>query len=1158
MSYQYVSGGTIEVGNPTYVRREADEQLLKALEEGEYCYVFSASQMGKSSLRARTKESLEQSGAICVNVDFSTEKNSERWYRSTISTLGEKLKVFPENSELEKWLSQQEKTASTFFKFIDEIVLNKFETKKIYILYDEIYSATESKHSLDEFWIKIRYIYNQRSEDNRYKRLTFAFFGITTPDKLITNKSRTRLNIGTAIKLTGIKLEQAKCLLPGLQEKTENSERVLEKILYWTGGQPFLTQRLCEKIQQHDDFVTEDKEDKCIEELVNEYELSWEDEEVDSPQHFRTINEKIAFDDNPETHDALITYQKILQEGFVYESDYPDEAKELLLSGLVSIKKAKVTIFCPIYKTIFNNRWVEKKIYKICPWSEQIGYWLDSKEKNKRYLIRGKELKYFEDWAKKRRLTKNQERYLKACYRQQNNYRIGWIATSAVFVVSLAISAASLYVTGKSYEFSYKRKLQEIEAVNISSEALAEADNNLDALKEALYAKKELQPENNERYSLLEKNASYKNQTTLKTLNVQASVALEKAIYSLKEYNRFSNHDQKVMEVAISPKGNLIASGSWDSTIKLWDKDGNELVKEFGENTPNKKHRQEIETLVFSPDGQTIASGSGDNTIKLWNLKGELIRTFKAPRGHKESVKAIAFSPDGKTIVSSSNDRTVKLWNLQGKVIKTFKGHQERVTAVAFSRDGKTIVSGSEDNTIKLWSIDNAESIRTFDEHKQGVRAVTFSPDGKTIISGSADGTIKLWDLKNTKSIKTLEGHKTPIYAIDIDPDNKTVVSAGVDKTIKLWSIENSKPSATLKGHSDRIEDVVISPDGKTIISASWDSTVRLWKPNNHLSKTLVGHNDVVIGVDHGSDLIASASDDWQVKLWRKDGGLVTTFNKHTAEVYAVAIDPNGKTIVSAGADNKIKLWDKNTKSSKTIGRHDAAIWDLAISPDGQTIVSASSDNTVKIWDKHNPSKPKTLEDHQSLVWTVAISADGQTIVSGGEDGIVRLWDINGNLIKTFEKGHDAVWAVAISSKGQTIVSGGEDGKVIFWNRNGTVQKEIRKEEGLDGHTDAVKGVAISPGGEYVASASADRTIKIWDKQGNLKKTIRGHNARIWDIAFSPDGQSIVSASEDQTLIVWNLKDIIELNEFEYGCSLIQNYLKYNSEVDEEDRTICD
>ncbi|MEH2200540.1 WD40 repeat domain-containing protein, partial [Nostoc sp.] len=215
-------------------------------------------------------------------------------------------------------------------------------------------------------------------------------------------------------------------------------------------------------------------------------------------------------------------------------------------------------------------------------------------------------------------------------------------------------------------------------------------------------------------------------------------------------------------------------------------------------------HSSFVLGVVFSPDGKTLASGGYDNTIKLWDVStGKAIKTLT---GHSSTVRGIVFSPDGKTLASGSYDKTIKLWDVStGKAIKTLTGHSSRVFSVVFSPDGKTLASGSLDNTIKLWDVSTGKAIKTLTGHSSSVNSVVFSPDGKTLASGSDDKTIKLWDVSTGKAIKTLTGHSSSVLSVVFNPDGKTLASGSDDKTIKLWDVSTGKAIKTLTGHSSSV-----------------------------------------------------------------------------------------------------------------------------------------------------------------------------------------------------------------------------------------------------------------------------------------------------------------------------------------------------------------
>ncbi|MEH1778783.1 MAG: serine/threonine-protein kinase [Nostoc sp.] len=232
----------------------------------------------------------------------------------------------------------------------------------------------------------------------------------------------------------------------------------------------------------------------------------------------------------------------------------------------------------------------------------------------------------------------------------------------------------------------------------------------------------------------------------------------------------------------------ILASGSWDNTIKLWDVNtGKEIRTLTG-------HANWVNSVAFSPDGKFLASGSADCTIKLWQVgTGIEIQTLT---GHSDAVSSVAYCPrtpatnsqDRQLVASGSNDYTIKLW--QGytpRNIYTLTGHSFFVNCITFSKDGEIIASGSGDNTIKLWHVNTGREIRTLIGHSDSVWSVAFSQDGQFLASGSWDNTIKLWHIHSGREISTLIGHSSYVRCVAFSPDGQTLVSGGDDDTIKIW-----------------------------------------------------------------------------------------------------------------------------------------------------------------------------------------------------------------------------------------------------------------------------------------------------------------------------------------------------------------------------------
>lgn len=451
MKYK-TDGGRMSHDDPSYVERESDSTLQKALIDRLYCYIFAARQMGKTSLLFRTKKHLEALGHKCVKLELTHKAdNFEQWCKNMTRSLGKELKLLSDE-ELESWLNKKKPfSISTYLDFIDEIVLEKIESN-IYIYYDKIDIAKSLAYSIDSFLLSIKRMYEKRQTDRRYERLTFVFSGVTTPDNLIRNKSNTCLNIGKAIKPTGIKLENSEHLLDGLKHHTEKPRLVLREIIEYTGGQPFLTQQFCEKVQEKD-FVPSGEEKKCIKEIVDFYrdKDNWKNPEIDNPKHFRTIEEVIKekIDNNdPNIIEILIIYREILENGYISTENLREYCDKLFGWGLIKEEGGKARVSSPLYKEIFNEEWVNKHIDSRCPWSKEINNWSASLKKDKKnYLLREKKkLEEFDKWASNNRLTQEQTEYRWACNVESNSRKykkntLGFLlGTSIMFVGSIYVS----------------------------------------------------------------------------------------------------------------------------------------------------------------------------------------------------------------------------------------------------------------------------------------------------------------------------------------------------------------------------------------------------------------------------------------------------------------------------------------------------------------------------------------------------------------------------------------------------------------------------------------------------------------------------------------------------------------------------------------------
>ncbi len=299
----------------------------------------------------------------------------------------------------------------------------------------------------------------------------------------------------------------------------------------------------------------------------------------------------------------------------------------------------------------------------------------------------------------------------------------------------------------------------------------------------------------------------------------------DKAIYLLDVNTRrarvLRGSEDQVLTVTFAPNG-LLASGGWDGEINLWD-------VEAATQRTLEGHTDGVWRLQFSPASRLLASASYDKTVRLWNVESG--KQERLLQGHTGPVHDVSFSADGKLLVSGSADQTVRLWDVEsGQTKRLFKGHTAPVRGVSFSPDGQQLASASNDQTVRLWDVETGSQKHLLDGHTGWVTDVDFSPDGRLIVSASNDETVRLWDVESGKPKRVFEGHTARVWGASFSPDGQQVASSGsIDKTVRLWDVKSERKRHVPSGHTGAVHGVSFSPDGQQLASASGDKTVRLW-----------------------------------------------------------------------------------------------------------------------------------------------------------------------------------------------------------------------------------------------------------------------------------------------------------------------------------------
>jgi WD40 repeat protein len=1142
MNYRYIFSGTLPEDAPTYIKRKADEELYQQLKVKQFCYVFNSRKMGKSSLRVRVMRRLAAEGYACAAIDLSLNEvqlaTPNQWYFGIVDNLVENFKL---DIELDDWWDAQPSLSplAKLRQFIETILLRQI-SQNIVIFIDEIDSVLSLNFPTDDFFVFIRGCYNLRVDNPAFNRFSICLLGVATPSTLIKDKQRTPFNIGQRIELTGFTLQEALPLTIGLQGKVVEPKQILTAILSWTGGQPFLTQKLCYLVAHHALNDQLNIQELIQTQIINNWEYQ------DEPEHLKTIRDRLIYSDEKLRGRILGLHQQLLAQKPV-KIDASTEQIELRLSGLVTPDKNQLKIANPIYALIFNRDWLESELAKLRPYAESFNAWAASNEQDQSRLLRGQALQETLAWSVDRSLSDRDYQFIAASQDLDNHEaktalkaqkkanqiltkartRAVWLSGGAIaaFVSSVIISI--FIINRANYQAEQKITVAEIKVTIEASKGAFRSKQTFTALLEALRAVQKLHE--------LERADWQKND-----LQSQVITSLFQSVYNVREKNTIELEDD-VNFLALDDQTIAYAS---KNSIKLVDRRTGKVIATLNVSKPSSE-------IDISPDGKVIATISeAKRVIQLWRRDGRLLKTIPENSG---KVSQIKFSPDGQAIVAvvaqgdsviAGRQNTVKLWKRDGTLVKTFDALYPDVN---FSPDGKTLAiefgsrTSYRERVTQVWKLDGtllkilsqanySNSKLQFEpginwnrprmiKTKETNTDLEFSPDGQIIASAGSnnfDGTLRTWD-RNGGHI--LAGHQDVITDFTFSPDSQTIATASRDRKVRLW-----QPNGTLLGiiqHQGGVDSVDFSPDSQMIASAGEDKTIKIWRRDGTLDTSLIGHQEPVNGVYFSPNgQITSVSEDKTVKLWQWQGISQSTLTGHNGRVLNVSFSNDSQTIATSSNDDTVKLWQRDGTLIKTLtigGSNPLQSPSVSFSPDSQIIATlpALVDRTgggLKLWKQDGI----LLKTFPKLFGVVSFSPDGQIIATADYyQETVKLWQRDGTLFKTLKGHNEGVNSINFSPDGKIIAAASDDGTVKLWQRNGDLLKTLK------GHSEGVSSMSFNPDGQIIATASNDGTVKLWQRNGNLLRTFIADNQGVDSVSFSPDGQMLATAGGNGTARLW-------------------------------------